>query len=74
MEPVAVVVKAKLLDPPFDGSPTAHPRRMKAVGVNFERVKPFFDEASRRIIEPTAQSETGEGSRVAITIDEKFDF
>lgn len=68
---VAVVVESELLKPALDGSPTTHPRRMEAVGALFERVTPFFDEVSGSIVEPTAQSETGEGSRVAKAIDEK---
>jgi len=36
--------------------PTAHPRMMGAVDPHFEGVKPFFDEVSVGIVDPTAQS------------------
>lgn len=72
MRSVAVVIESELLEPSPDGSPTAHPRGMEAVGAHFEGVKPFFDEVSRAIVEPTAQSETGEGSRVTVAIDKKL--
>lgn len=66
-----VVIAAKLPTPFPDGLPAAHPTRLEAVSPDFEGLKPPFDVVSVGIIEPTAQSESSEGSRVAVPIDEK---
>ncbi|SEW17977.1 hypothetical protein SAMN05216285_2960 [Natrinema salifodinae] len=47
---------------------------MEAVDSHFERVKPFFDQVSITIVELTAQSESREGSQIAVAIDEKHSF
>jgi hypothetical protein len=40
--------------PLADALPTAHPRIMEAVDPHLEGVKPFFDEVSVGIVNPTA--------------------
>ena len=61
----------KLFKPLLDAWPTAHPRRMEAVDPLFERVKPFFDQVSLGIVKVTAQSNSEEGSPIAVAINEK---
>jgi hypothetical protein len=56
---------------PCGGSPTAGPTGIEAVGALFEYLKPFLDVVSVGIVEMTAQSESGGGSRIAEAIDEK---
>jgi hypothetical protein len=47
---------------------------MEAVGTHFEGVKPLFDVVSLAIVQLTAQSQSREGSPIAITLDEKLCF
>ena len=61
----------KLFKPLLNAWPTAHPRSMKAVDPLFERVKPLFDQVSLGIVKVTAQSNSKEGSPIAVAINEK---
>ncbi len=45
---------------------------MEAIDTHFEGVKPLFDEVSVGIVDPTAQSDSREGSPIAKLIDEKL--
>ncbi len=45
---------------------------MEAVDMHFECIKPLFDEVSIGIGDPTAQSDSGEGSPIAKLINEKL--
>ncbi len=67
-----VVVMHKLFKPLADARSTAHPRIMKAVGSDFESVKPLFDEVSVGIVDLAAQSYSSKGSPVAELINEKL--
>lgn len=44
---------------------------MEAVDLLFERMKPYFDQVSIGVVEPTAQSNSKDGSLIAVAIDEK---
>ncbi len=61
----------KLFKPLLDAGPTAHPRCIEAVDALFECVKPLFDQVSLRVVEPTAQPDSKEGSPISIAINEK---
>ncbi len=71
MRSLMVIVMHKLFKPLLDAEPTAHPRRMEAVDPLFERVKPFFDQVSLGVVEPTAQPNSKEGSPITVAINEK---
>ncbi|SIR75538.1 hypothetical protein SAMN05421858_3643 [Haladaptatus litoreus] len=71
MRSLMIIVMHKLFKPALDAWPTAHPRRMKAVDPLFERVKPLFDQVSLCVVEPTAQSNSKEGSPIPVAINEK---
>ena len=71
MRPLTIVVMRKLFKPLLDARPTAHPRRIEAVDPLFKRVKPFFDAVSLSVVELTAQSNSKEGSPIAVAINEK---
>ncbi len=71
MRSLKIVVLHKLYEPLADASVTAHPRIMEAVDSHFEGVKPFFDEVSLDVVKPTAQSQSRDGSLIAVAINEK---
>ena len=51
--------------------PTAHPRIMEAVDSHLERMKPFLDQVSVSIVNPTVQSQSREAGPIAELIDQK---
>ena len=50
-----VIIMRKQRNQLPDAPPTAHPRIMEAVDTHFEGMKPFFDEVSVGVVDPTAQ-------------------
>lgn len=72
MRAVLVVIALELLAPLSDSPPTASPAGIEAVGALFEGLKPFLDVVSVGIVKMTAQSKSGEGSRIAEAIHQKL--
>jgi hypothetical protein len=67
-----IVVMHELFNLLSDARATARPGIVEAVDSDFECMKPFFGVVSVSIVDPTAQSCSGEGSPIAKVIDEKL--
>lgn len=71
MRSLSIVVVEEDSEPLLRAGLTAHPRGRKAVDPHSEGLKPRFNVVSERIVEPTAEIETSEGSQLAVAIDQK---
>ena len=71
MQSLVIVVVHDLFKAFSSARPTSHPRIIEAIDTHFEGVKPLSDEGSISIVDPTFQSDSGEGGPVAKLIDEK---
>lgn len=66
-----VVIAFELLAQLCNSRPTAHPDRVEGVSAHFEGRKAFFDVVSVAMFDPTAQPCSGDGSPLAVGINEK---
>jgi hypothetical protein len=71
MRSLAVVVVHKLFNPYAGTPPIAHSRVVEAVDPHLEGLKSLFDQVSLDTIKLAAQSQSRDGSQIAVAIDKK---